>query len=79
MSRSYFNAEPGRWRMFCDVCFDHDDETFDTAPELLPFHRGGWFIGTHLDACPACVKAGRLPNCGPNPKVIADAAAEVTL
>lgn len=75
MSRSYFTSEPGQWRMFCDVCFDHDEETFDRQPELLPFHRAGWFIGQRVDACPKCVKAGKLPDDKPNLRVLADDAA----
>lgn len=75
MSRSYFILEPGKWRMFCDVCHFHDDATFDKAPELLAFHQAGWFIGQRVDACPKCVAAGRLPNDAPNLKVLADAEA----
>jgi len=77
MSRSYFNSEPGKWRMFCDVCFDHDDATFDSAPPLLPFHQAGWFIGQRVDACLKCVTDGRLPADEPN-RVVLAAADEVT-
>jgi hypothetical protein len=76
MSRSYFSSEPGRWRMFCDICFAHDEATFDAAPPLLPFHQAGWFIGQRVDACPTCAAAGRLPDDAPNQVVLA-AAAEV--
>jgi hypothetical protein len=76
MSRSYFTSEPGQWRMFCDVCFDHDEATFPKAPDLLPFHQAGWFIGQRIDACPKCVAAGRTPNDAPNQVVLT--AAEAT-
>jgi hypothetical protein len=75
VSRSCLKNEPGHWRMFCDVCFRHDGQTFESAPDLLPFHQDGWFIGSHLDACPECVDAGKLPNCPRSLKVLAEAEA----
>jgi hypothetical protein len=66
MSRSYLNNEKGRWRMFCDVCHDHDARTYPEPPDLGIFHAEGWFIGVRVDACPACVTAGKLPNDKPH-------------
>lgn len=62
MSRSYLNTEHGRWRMFCDVCHDHDDRTYDESPDLGIFYADGWFIGMRVDACPECVAHDRLPD-----------------
>jgi len=66
VSRSYLNNEKGQWRMFCDVCHDHDKRTYPASPELDQFYLEGWFIGTKVDACPACVKQGNLPNDKPH-------------
>ena len=66
MSRSYLNNEKGKWRMFCDVCHDHDARTYPEAPDLGIFFEEGWFIGTKVDACPECVKAGKLTHDEPH-------------
>lgn len=55
MSRSYLISEQGKWRMFCDVCYDHDARTYDSPPDLDIFRGEGWSIGERVDACPACV------------------------
>ena len=66
MSRSYLNTEHGRWRMFCDVCHDHDARAYKSQPDLGIFHAEGWFIGSKVDACPPCVAAGKLPDDKPH-------------
>lgn len=66
MSRSYLNNEHGKWRMFCDVCHGHDSRTYPREPDLGIFHSEGWFIGSRVDACPACIQEGTLPNDKPH-------------
>jgi hypothetical protein len=62
MSRSYLKNEKGRWRMFCDVCYDHDARTYDNPPDLDIFRSEGWSIGSRVDACPVCVSKAKLPE-----------------
>jgi hypothetical protein len=66
VSRSWLVGEPGKWRIFCDRCYQHDLRTFGEAPDLGIFYAEGWYIGQQWDACPTCVAAGKFPSDKPH-------------